>query len=132
MPRRFGWKGIREGPAEHGNTHSYPKDRRYSNKMMGYAGALRKQGYSKGHAILFYKRMFGRDSPNSSTISRWYITRIYNPDAHSRASSPGSTTESTTDSTPDTEILGSPSGSDGEGRSPFQEIPLVNHYSPVY
>ena len=95
--------------------------------MMGYAGALRKQGYSNGHAILFYQRMFGRDSPSSSTISRWYRTRFYNPDAHSRASSPG-----TTDSTPDTEILGSPSGSDGEERFPFQEIPLVNHYSPVY
>ena len=129
MPRKFGWKRLREGPAEHGNTHSYPKDRRYSYKMMGYAGALRKQGYSNGHAILFYQRMFGRDSPSSSTISRWYRTRVYNPDAHSRASSPG-----TTDSTPDTEILGSPSasGSDGEGRSPFQEIPLVNHYSPIY
>ena len=124
MLKRYGWKRKRKGPAKQGKTYSVPKGTRYSYRMIGYAAALRKKGFSKVYIIRFYQTIFGRDSPSTILISRWYNTRLYNPDAQSRASTPNST--------PDTVILGSASESDDEGRAPFQQSPMTNHLPPYY
>ena len=114
MMKRYGWKRKRKGPAKRRKTYSVPEGR-YSNRMIGYALALRRKRFSKVHIIRFYQKVFGRESPSPTVICRWYSTRLYIPNVHSRASTP--------DSLPDTLILGSGSESDDEGRAPFQIIP---------
>ena len=115
MLKLYGWKRKRKGPVKRGKTYSVPKGTRYSYRLIGYAAALRKKGFSKVYIIRFHQTIFGQDNPSTTLISRWYNTRLYNPDVQSRASTP--------DSTPDTVILGSGSESDDEGRAPFQIIP---------
>ena len=107
MMKRYGWKRKRKGPAKRRRTYSVPKGR-YSNRMIGYALALRRKHFSKVDIIRFYQTVFGQESPSPTVICRLYSTILYIPNLHSRASTP--------DSLPDTLILGSGSESDDDGR----------------
>ena len=83
----YGWKKKRKFPAKRRKTYCVPKGR-----MRDYALAFRRK-FSKVEIIRFYQRVFGREIPSPTVISRWY----------SRASTPPSL--------PDTVLL---SGSESE------------------
>ena len=65
MMKLYGWKKKRKGPAQRRKTYSVPKGR-----MRGYALAFRRK-FSKVEIIRFYQRVFGRESPSPTAISRW-------------------------------------------------------------
>ena len=87
--KHFGWKKKRKFPAKRRKTYFVPKGR-----IRDYALAFRRK-FLKVEIIRFYQRVFGRESPSPTVISRWY----------SRASPPPSL--------PDTVVL---SGSEREDK----------------
>ena len=63
--KHFGWKKKRKFPAKQRKTYNVPKGR-----MMRFALAFRGK-FSKVEIIQFYQRVFGRESPSPTAISRW-------------------------------------------------------------